>query len=71
MPYCRKLLHRFNAVSVREYEGVEVLQKDFDYEDGVKVLDPTLLLSADEYRKLIKDKDRMHKSKIAYCGLSP
>lgn len=63
MPYCRKLLHRFNAVSVREYEGVEVLQKDFDYEDGVKVLDPTLLLSADEYRKLIKDKDRMHKSK--------
>ena len=63
MPYCRKLLHRFNAVSVREYEGVEVLQKDFDYEDGVKGLDPTLLLSADEYRKLIKDKDRMHKSK--------
>lgn len=57
MPYCQKLLHQFDAVSVREYEGLEILQKDFGYEDGVKVLDPTLLISADQYRGLIKNVD--------------
>lgn len=54
MPRCRELLHRFNAVSVREYEGLEILGRDFDYHKGVKVLDPTLLLSANDYLQLIR-----------------
>lgn len=61
MPICRKLLHRFDAVSVREYEGLDILSRDFDYHEGVKVLDPTLLISADDYKGLIKDKDYAHK----------
>lgn len=57
MPRCRELLHRFDAVSVREYEGLDILKRDFGYDRGVKVLDPTLLLSADDYRRQIKGKD--------------
>lgn len=63
MPRCRELLHRFDAVSVREYEGLENLKMDFDYHNGVKVLDPTLLLSADDYRRQIKDKDFLDKTR--------
>lgn len=63
MPRCRELLHRFDAVSVREYEGLEILKRDFDYHKGVKVLDPTLLLSADDYRRQISDKDFLGKTR--------
>lgn len=63
MPRCRNLLHRFDAVSVREYEGLEILKRDFNYHKGVKVLDPTLLLSADDYRRQIKDKDFLDKTR--------
>lgn len=58
MPRCRELLLHFDAVSVREHEGLDILERDFDYHKGVKVLDPTLLLSADNYRELINGKDR-------------
>ena len=64
MPLCRKLLHRFDAVSVREYEGLDILSRDFDYHKGVKVLDPTLLISADDYKGLIEDKDYAHKAYV-------
>lgn len=63
MPRCRESLHRFDAVSVREYEGLDILKRDFDYHNGVKVLDPTLLLSADDYRRQIKDKDLLDKTR--------
>lgn len=65
LPVCRKLLRRFDAVSVREYEGLEILERDFGYFKGVKVLDPTLLLSVEKYRTLIKDEDRAHHPHIA------
>lgn len=65
MPLCRDLLHRFDAVSVREYEGLRILERDFNYENGMKVLDPTLLLIADDYRKLIKRKDYVKKKHVA------
>lgn len=64
-PICRNLLQRFNAVSVREYEGLEILERDFGFFKGVKVLDPTLLLSVEKYRTLIKDEDRAHHPHIA------
>ena len=65
LPVCRDLLHRFDAVSVREYEGLEILEHDFGYSKGVKVLDPTLLLPAEKYRTKIKDEDRVHNPHIA------
>lgn len=62
MPRCRELLHRFDAVSVREYEGLDTLKKDFDYHRGVKALDPTLLLLADDYRRQIKENDLLDRT---------
>lgn len=57
LPECKRLLARFDAVSVREYGAIVTLKQDFDCHRAVKVLDPTLLLSAEDYRKLIKTKD--------------
>lgn len=50
---CSFLLKRFNAVSVRESSGVQLCRKYFDTQ-AIQVLDPTLLLSADDYKALIK-----------------
>lgn len=50
---CSSLLKKFNAVSVRESSGVQLCQEYFDTK-AIQVLDPTLLLSADDYRALIK-----------------
>ena len=51
---CRKLLQKFSFVSVREQSGVEICKQLF----GVRashLLDPTLLLSKDDYLKLIQN----------------
>lgn len=50
---CSSLLKKFNAVSVRESSGIQLCQEYFNTK-AVQVLDPTLLLSADDYRALIK-----------------
>lgn len=62
MPRCCELLHCFDAVSVREYEGLDILKRDLNYHRGIKVLDPTLLLSVDDYRREIKDKDLLDRT---------
>jgi len=49
---CRPLARRFDAVSVREAEGVRLCAEHF----GVKahhVLDPSMLLTSDDYRSLL------------------
>lgn len=50
--HCSTLLKQFNAVSVREDSGVRIC-KDFLEVEAVQMLDPTLLLDIDDYRKLI------------------
>lgn len=50
---CSSLLKKFDAISVRESSGVQLCQEYFDTK-AVQALDPTLLLSADDYRALIK-----------------
>lgn len=50
---CSSLLKKFNAVSVREESAIKICKEYFDV-DVVNVLDPTLLLSVDDYRALIK-----------------
>lgn len=47
------LLHQFNFISVREDSGVTMCSERFDV-DATSVLDPTMLLSGDEYRKVAK-----------------
>lgn len=46
-------LARFNAVSVRESSGEEICRKTFGVE-AKQVLDPTLLLKAEEYEPIIR-----------------
>ena len=65
IPECRRLLGLFDAVSVRENEGFDIVKRDFGREQVEKVLDPTLLLTAEDYEKIIQPKDRHHKPYIA------
>lgn len=51
---CGELLKRFDAVSVREKSGIDVLwQFNWNYVSPKLVLDPTLLIGRDEYLKII------------------
>lgn len=51
---CKKLLAKFDIVTVREDDGIRICKDYFDCK-AVKVLDPTLLLSAEDYLSLIED----------------
>lgn len=55
---CSLLAKRFNAISVREYSGVELCKNNLCVEAKV-VVDPTLLLEAREYRLLYKEGNTM------------
>ena len=48
---CKQLLQRFNIVTVREKDGVDICKKEFGI-DAKQVVDPTLLLPEWEYDKL-------------------
>lgn len=49
---CSLLLRKFDAVSVREFSGVNICKKYFGV-NAVQMLDPTLLLTADDYHRLV------------------
>jgi hypothetical protein len=49
---CSDLLSCFDAVSVREEAGVSMCSEWFAREDAVHVLDPVMLLDAQEYRDM-------------------
>lgn len=48
--YCKNLIQRFNAVSVREESGVGLCKEKYNIE-AKHVLDPTMLLTKDDYLK--------------------
>jgi hypothetical protein len=56
---CRKLVAKFNAVSVREDSAVELCKQNFGIE-ATQVLDPTLLVPKEEYIRLV-EKDKIPK----------
>lgn len=53
----RPLIWKFKAVSVREKSGIDLCKKNFGIE-AIEVLDPTLLLSKDDYAELTKQVKR-------------
>lgn len=57
---CLSLLKQFYKVSVRENDATNICKNKFDIESEV-VLDPTLLLTKDDYEKII---DEEYKEKI-------
>ncbi len=56
---CRKLVAKFNAVSVREDTAVKLCKQNFGVE-ATQVLDPTLLVPKEEYIRLV-EKDKIPK----------
>lgn len=58
---CKELIKQFDAVSVREDSGVQICKKYFGI-DAKQMLDPTLLLSVEDYRSLISKSDTCRSS---------
>ncbi len=52
---CKEAIKHFDAVSVREASGVRLCKQYFDV-DALHVLDPTMLLSAEDYIRLFQQK---------------
>ena len=50
---CKRLVKRFDAVSVREESGIKLCQSFLDI-DASLVLDPTMLLDKEDYIKLVE-----------------
>lgn len=53
---CSKLLKKFDAISSRELAGVKLLKHIFKIE-ACLVIDPTMLLSKEDYIKIVQSKD--------------
>ena len=52
----RKLIQEFNAISVREYSGINLCQK-YLHCNAVHVLDPTMLLDKEDYIRLVEEEN--------------
>ena len=61
----KKLLSRYDAISVREISGLEIL-KSIGINDAEWVLDPTLLLTADDWRERAKCHNNEEKYVLIY-----
>lgn len=56
---CKELIKLFNGVSVREVSGIELCNNYFSIK-ATQVLDPTLLISKNDYLELIKAVPRIY-----------
>lgn len=67
---CKKLIGFFDAVSLREESGLSVIST-FGWKANVEgvVLDPTMLLAAEDYQKVLPLKASESKGKIFYYVL--
>lgn len=61
----KKFIKYFDAISVREESGVKLCKEYLDV-DATFALDPTLLLSKDEYLKHLRIKEQGHGKVFAY-----
>lgn len=50
---CGSLLSYFDAISVREDTGVDLVSQYLGRQDAVHLIDPTMLLTAEQYRDII------------------
>ena len=63
---CAALLKKFNAVSVRESSAVKLCKGNFGVE-SLHVLDPTMLLSKEDYIKLFEETDTNKSDGNLFC----
>ncbi len=62
---CQKLIEKFDAVSVREDSGIELCKTKFNIKP-IHLLDPTMLLSKQDYKSLYKNKTKSSRQLTAY-----
>ena len=61
---CRRLARELHAVSVREESGVTLCRAHL-HVDAIEVLDPTLLLSSEEYQQILPPKSENRERYVA------
>lgn len=61
--HCKNLIQKFQAVSVRESSAIELCKEKLGV-DAQLVLDPTLLLKAEDYEKLLVGRKPKGKGKV-------
>lgn len=68
----KPLIKRFNSISVREESGINICKNTFGIDNVVCVLDPTLMISKEDYQLILddwKDKSHLNKKYIAHMLL--
>ena len=63
--YCKELAHDFFAISLRESTGVELCEKYLNV-NATHVLDPTLLLIAEDYKRFVQSSFPREKRVFTY-----
>ena len=61
----KKMLLRYDSISLREKSGVEIVE-NLGIKNSVNVLDPTLLLNGDDWRKISSSKYKNDKYILVY-----
>lgn len=62
-----KYLKNFDAISVREIDGLKICSDNFNYNDAKHVCDPVLLHSKEKYEELCKDVAKTSRSISIYA----
>lgn len=63
---CRNLIQKFKVVSVREKEGKDITERYFNTQ-AEQVLDPTLLMTREDYLKLDGIENIPQRNKMLFC----
>ncbi len=66
IPYAKYLMKRFDHVSVRELDGVELCKKHFDV-TATQVLDPVFLCDMKDWRRIAGNAERKHDGKYIFA----
>lgn len=68
----KPLIKRFDHISVREESGIDICKNTFEIDNAVCVLDPTLMISREDYQPVLddwQDKSHLKKKYIAHMLL--
>lgn len=69
---CGSLLKRFNAISVREASAISLMHEKLRWDvDATQVIDPTMLLKAEDYQSLIGKVENNHQIFVYILDDSP
>lgn len=66
--YAKKCLKRFDALSIREESGADIIEKELGMNRPAVLCDPTMLLEGEDYQKIIDEAGKINTDKeyVAY-----